>query len=243
MEVYFDAGYWALLAGSFILASTHTVSPDHWFPFVMVGRARNWKTSRILGLALLAGTGHVGTSVVIGLTGVFAEKGSSREVALFLENATPVLLMIFGFLYTLWAWYRHRIKKYGHIHGISFLNKLLGIDPHDYCMDSESSHDHDNRQVDLTGKNAGWGLVLILGLTPCIALLPLTFAAARYGTVIVILVNVIFAVTTLLAILIATWLGCKGFSLLKLKFFEKYGDYIAGVIIFLAGFAVKLLDL
>ena len=50
---------------------------------------------------------------------------------------------------------------------------------------------------DLKDKRAGWGLVAILGLTPCIALLPLTFSAIKYGTAAVILVNISFAVGTL----------------------------------------------
>ena len=58
-----QAGLWTLLVATFTLAATHTVSPDHWFPFVMVGRANKWKTSWVLLLALLAGIGHVGTSV------------------------------------------------------------------------------------------------------------------------------------------------------------------------------------
>jgi len=83
-----QAGLWTLMIGTFTLAATHTVSPDHWFPFVMVGRANNWKTPWVLMLALIAGVGHVGTSVAIGMVGVFAESGTSKEVAEFLENAT-----------------------------------------------------------------------------------------------------------------------------------------------------------
>ncbi len=38
MEIDFtQAGVWTLLVATFTLAATHTVSPDHWFPFVMVG--------------------------------------------------------------------------------------------------------------------------------------------------------------------------------------------------------------
>ena len=100
MEVDFSqAGLWTLIVATFTLATTHTVSPDHWFPFVMVGRANKWRTSWILGLALLAGIGHVGTSVFIGLVGVFAESGVSKDIATFLENATPMLLIVFGFGY------------------------------------------------------------------------------------------------------------------------------------------------
>jgi len=336
MEVfdYSNVGFWTLMAATLILASTHTVSPDHWFPFVMVGRANKWRLSWVLALATLAGLGHVLTSVAIGLVGVFAEKGLSKDIAGFFENATPMLLILFGFGYAAYAFYKQRVGAHGHSHGIPFINKWLGIDPHAYDLpghdhDTEkglylgkvnlylhnldvhitvdhddhlhgydatqendhdhkhthgnevlhghkhqhrvsginehvNSHDehghshdehghshahgeHDHRQgtakTDLRNKRAGWGLVAILGLTPCIALLPLTFAAVKYGTMAVILVNVSFAVATIATIIVFTWLGLKGLSWIKLEFFDEYGDIIAGVIIGLLGVATRVLEL
>jgi ABC-type nickel/cobalt efflux system permease component RcnA len=313
-----QAGLWTLLVATFTLAATHTVSPDHWFPFVMVGRANKWKTSWVLLLALLAGIGHVGTSVVIGLVGVFAEKGASKDIALLFEEATPWLLIIFGFGYAAYALYKQQVGAQGHSHGIPIINKWLGINAHAYDLPGQAhSHDQDvsfsigsrliislhkldivvyvthddhmhsfdattekdhehkhfhvdllhehkhkhrvkgidgfvhnhgdenNAQgtADLKDKRAGWGLVAILGLTPCIALLPLTFAAVKYGTMAVILVNIAFTVGTLGTIVVFTWLGYLGLSWIKLEFFEQYGDVIAGTIIGLLGLATKIFAL
>jgi len=49
--------------------------------------------------------------------------------------------------------------------------------PHDRCGHTHAYHDHhrDESTGSLKDKKAGWGLVAILGLTPCIVLLPLTF--------------------------------------------------------------------
>ena len=314
---YSNVGFWTLMAATIVLASTHTVSPDHWFPFVMVGRANKWKTSWVLALATLAGLGHVLTSVAIGLVGVFAEAGLSKDIAQFFENATPMLLIIFGFGYAAYAFYKQRVGAHGHSHGIPIINKWLGLDPHAYELpghnhnqqegvrignlnlylhnlevhitidhddhlhgydatqekDHEHKHSHSNEAVhehkhrhqvkglddhsheeehehgqrngkaDLKDKRAGWGLVAILGLTPCLALLPLTFAAVKYGTTAVILVNISFAVATVGTIIIFTWLGLKGLSWIKLEFFDEYGDIIAGVIIGLLGVATKVLEL
>jgi len=295
---YTSAGLWALMVATFILATTHTVSPDHWFPFVMVGRANKWRTSWVLGLAILAGIGHVGTSVVIGLIGVYAKTGTAKEVATFLENATPILLMVFGFGYAAYALYKQRVGAHGHSHGIPIINKWLGIDPHTYDLPgghhvhkgedyhrhddhgdahlehshthnhghthdhhnhthsqhehehthsihrhTHEHHDHGKQKVDLKDKRAGWGLVAILGLTPCIALLPLTFAAVKYGTMAIILVNVSFAVATIGTIMLFAWLGLKGLSWIKLEFFDEYGDIIAGIIIGLLGVATKVFEL
>ena len=319
MEIDFSqAGLWTLIVATFTLATTHTVSPDHWFPFVMVGRANKWKISWILGLATVAGIGHVGTSVFIGLVGVFAEKGVSKDIAAFLESATPMLLIVFGFGYAAYALYKEYVGDWGHLHGIPIVNKWLGInatvyelpgqgeeeiqdarfgivsriiiylhklnmvtcvahDDHMHGFDATTENDHGHKHYhgellhehrhnhrirgidgyvhdhgdahipggmnDLKDKRAGWGLVAILGLTPCIALLPLTFSAIKYGTAAVILVNIAFTVGTLGTIILFTWLGCLGLSWIKLEFFEKYGDVIAGVIIGLLGLATKVFEL
>lgn len=270
---YSNAGFLALMAATFILATTHTISPDHWFPFVMVGRANKWKLSWVLGLAVLAGLGHVGTSAIIGLMGVFAKTGSAKDIAMFLENATPVLLMLFGFGYATYAFYKQLLGSHSHSHGITIINKWLGIDPHAYEFagsehhhehttgdesrhhthshsDLEHAHAHDHNhhshgstKIDLKDKKAGWGLVAILGLTPCIALLPLTFAAVKYGTLGIILVNVSFAVATIGTIMLFTWLGLMGLSWIKLGFFDRNGNIIAGIIIGLLGVATKVFGL
>ena len=44
---------WVLLITTFIVAATHTLSPDHWFGFVMLGRTRKWgipKTLTVTGI-------------------------------------------------------------------------------------------------------------------------------------------------------------------------------------------------
>jgi hypothetical protein len=108
---------------------------------------------------------------------------------------------------------------------------------------AHKGHEHDHKKTNLKDKRAGWGLVIILALTPCIALLPLTFAAVKYGTMAVILVNISFTVGTVFTIMLFTWLGLKGLSWIKFEFFEEYGDIIAGVIIGLLGIATKVLEL
>jgi ABC-type nickel/cobalt efflux system permease component RcnA len=276
-----NAGLWTLMIATFTLAVSHSINPDHWFPFVMVGRANKWKISWVLALAVIAGIGHVGTSVVIGLVGVFVEKGTSKEIAIFLENATPVLLIVFGFSYAAYHLYKQQVGVHGHTHGIPIINKWLGIDPHVYDLpDHEHDHTHDThghdhgehghshdhhknghnhyhqehgraheqhehgtQEADLKGKRSGWALVAIIGLTPCIALLPLTMASVKYGTMAIILVNVSFAIATIGTIVLLTWFGLMGLSWIKLEFFEKNGDVIAGLIIGFIGVAVKVFEL
>jgi nickel/cobalt exporter len=251
-----EYGALAMVIPAFLLAVSHALSPDHWFPFVVIGRANQWKTSSVMGLAFLAALGHVTSSVIVGLLSVFAEKGASKEVAEFLQEVTPTLLIAFGAVYALTSVYKLRVSRHGHSHGISFVNQWLGIDPHDYDL---PGHDHDHRHDESCGHEQGhckrdvlprehlsskaaWGLVVILGITPCVALMPLTFAAVKYGVFAIVLINAVFAFSAIASILLATWLALRGMKLLRLKFFDKYGGLTAGLIIALLGAAGHLLE-
>lgn len=249
-------GAWTMMVPAFLVAVSHALSPDHWFPFVVIGRANQWRTASVLGLAALAALGHALSSIAVGLVSVFAEQGAPREVAATLQEITPTLLIVFGVLYAAVSAYKLRVSRHGHSHGISLFNKWLGIDPHDYDLpghdhdhahDDDCGHEHGHCDKDVLPKKhlsskAAWGLVVILGITPCVALLPVTFAAVRYGTTTVILTNVVFAVSAVASILLATWLALRGMKLLRLKFFDRYSGITAGVVIALLGVAGHFLE-
>ena len=89
---------------------------------------------------------------------------------------------------------------------------------------------------------AAWGLVVILGLTPCIALVPLTFAARGLGATAVVSVVAVFALSAILSILTATWLALHGLRLVRLEFFDKYSGIAAGILIALVGVAGHIFE-
>jgi hypothetical protein len=57
----------SIAATGFAVAFLHAALPTHWLPFVLVGRAQKWSTGRTLGVTLLAGLGHVGLTILLGL--------------------------------------------------------------------------------------------------------------------------------------------------------------------------------
>lgn len=62
----------SVAATGFAVAFLHAALPTHWLPFVLVGRAQRWTTGRTLGVTLLAGLGHVGLTILLGLAVVAA---------------------------------------------------------------------------------------------------------------------------------------------------------------------------
>ena len=63
----FDSTVYMLLTTAGATALFHTLIPDHWLPFVLVGKARGWSvgtTALVSGFSALI---HVALSVVLGL--------------------------------------------------------------------------------------------------------------------------------------------------------------------------------
>ena len=108
-----------LAAAAFGLGAVHTaLGPDHYLPFLALGRSRGWSGRRTLGVALGCGTAHVASSVALGLggflggraladlTAVDRLRGSLAGWLLYLSEGAllPLALTILGVL-VIW---RHR---------------------------------------------------------------------------------------------------------------------------------------
>jgi putative Mn2+ efflux pump MntP len=403
----------ALYAATFSVAFFHTMSPDHWMPFVMFGKAKKWPIIKTELVALLAGIGHIGTSVIIAVVGIVIGSEISKNFASIAEVVTGTALILFGFGYAIYMW-----RKGGHVHftiGGKYLAKNIaehdhhqaeahekththadgsvhvnhvaeaavapqpnthvhadgsvhvnhvaeapvapqpnthvhadgtvhvnhvaeaGVVPqpnthvhadgtvhvnhvaeaavapqpnthvhadgsvhvnhvaeaavapqpnthvhadgsvhvnhvaetsaalqtniagdahfaeihshaeephgHDHGEPHGHSHEGEHGHVHAQEAKSPYALVIIMGLTPCIALLPMAFAASTFGTGVTVLTISIFAISTLVPILGLTFLGSLGLAKLKLNWFEKYGDIITGVVIGCIGLMTMLLGL
>lgn len=93
-----------------------------------------------------------------------------------------------------------------------------------------------------TGR-AAYGPVMIMGLTPCVALLPLAFAAAGFGLPTTLSVIALFAVATIVPILVLTFLGSVGLGMLKFGWVERYSDVVTGIVIGCIGLMTVFLGL
>ena len=90
---------------------------------------------------------------------------------------------------------------------------------------------------------APYTLVVIMGLTPCVALLPLAFAGAAHGTGVAMGIIALFAIATIIPIVVLTYIGSKGMRLINLKWFDRYGDIITGIVIGCIGLMTMFLGL
>ena len=67
-----NSTYFVLAFTAASISIIHTASgPDHYLPFIVLSRSRRWSMSKTIFLTILCGLGHVLSSVVLGLIGVF----------------------------------------------------------------------------------------------------------------------------------------------------------------------------
>ncbi len=107
-----------IVVSAVLIAVLHSLAPDHYLPYTVLGRARNWTVRNILLLSLLAGTFHVSSSVGIGyalILGIdllgFAET---------LEAFSSPLLIFIGLGYAVVS----LLKPHRHVHSGSLIALL-----------------------------------------------------------------------------------------------------------------------
>ena len=95
-----------LIIAAMSIGFFHTIlGPDHYLPFIVIGKARKWSIKKTAWITFLCGTGHVLGSVIFGIIGVFL--GVAVQKLEFIEsfrgNLAAWILMSFGFAYMIWG--------------------------------------------------------------------------------------------------------------------------------------------
>lgn len=237
-----DALSWNLLAAAAGLGVVHTIAgPDHWLPFVALGRARGWRRGRTLGVTLLCGAGHVGASVALGIAALALGWEGTRVAGL--ETARGDLaawaLVAFGTAYALWG-----IRR--------TLRRRAAIAPHDHDgkthlhFHGARAHDHDagDRARILSRQTTFWSLFVIFVLGPCEPMIPLfVLPLARGDLALAGVTAAVFSAATLLAMAAAVLLALAGFERIRVPFLERWSHPLAGATVAACGAAILLFGL
>lgn len=225
---------WTAISIGFI----HTViGPDHYLPFIMIGRAREWSLTKILWITVLCGIGHVLGSVILGVFGVIlgVSVGLLENVESVRGDLASWLLIGFGIAYAAWGLrIGLRAKEHAHEH-------------HHDGHDHEHTHHHLGSHAHIHGNPKSvtpWALFIIFVLGPCEPLIPILMYPAAQGSWINLLwVTLAFGITTIATMTVVVVIISKGLINIKLGFLENYTHAIAGLIIALAGLSIKFLGL
>jgi len=227
-----------LLSTAFSIGFIHTlIGPDHYLPFIMLGRARNWSLTKTTWLTILCGLGHVLGSVILGIMGVALglAVGLLEGVESVRGGVASWLLIGFGIAYGAWglrlAW---RAREHTHTH-------THESGAHQHTHHHLTSHVHFHGDPHST---TPWVLFIIFVLGPCEPLIPiLMYPAALHDWLSLMSVTLVFGVTTITTMTAITVLSVKGLLRLKLGVMERYVHALAGAIIALSGISLKLFGL
>ena len=170
----------ALLSTAAVLGVVHTLlGPDHYVPFVAMGRARGWSLGRTLGVTATCGVGHIAGSVALGAIGIATGRAiaglESFEAAR--GGLAGWLLVGFGLAYLAWGLksaYRNRphTQWHGHADGT--------VHAHTHVYRREHAHAHAAPVAAGSAPENGetrsitpWVLFTIFVFGPCEPLVPL----------------------------------------------------------------------
>ncbi len=227
------------------IAFLHTlIGPDHYLPFVALGKARGWTAHKMALVTIGCGLGHSVGSIALGLIGLslgFALE-SMEVIEVMRGDLAAWALMSFGLLYLVWGIRRaNRQKQHSHYH--------VHADgtAHDHAHSHRGNHMHVHDAPEKAGSKlalAPWSIFIIFVLGPCEPLIPLMLYPAATSSVI----GMTMVVGTFVLVTVATMTGIamavfSGLTFMPTATLQHYTHAIAGGTIALCGFAIVGLGL
>jgi len=187
--------YYTLLVAALSIGFIHTlIGPDHYLPFVALGKSNKWTDARTLSVTFLCGLGHVVSSLAMGAIGIAlgASVGALENVDSSRSDIVKWMFLVFGVCYT--------------IYGI----KLALVQSVNVDSDAESithAHAHSCRHchnIDISRNASFWVLFIIFLFGPCEVLIPLLiYPAANFNWYEVFSIALAFSLSTVLTMILA----------------------------------------
>lgn len=218
----------------------HTLlGPDHYVPFVMMGRARRWSLTKTTLLTAACGVGHILSSVLLGSLGIALGLAATRLEAIqnTRGNLAAWAMIAFGATYLIWG-LRRALKSKTHTQWHRHDTDTVHKHPHNHH--GKHAHVHDSTAASVTP----WVLFIIFVFGPCESLIPiLMFPAAMSSLTGVILVTSVFGITTLATMVGAVFILSWGSAVIPAGRLERYTHACAGAAILLCGLAIRFLNI
>lgn len=237
----------ALIAAAVSIGSIHTLAPDHWMPFGALARSEGWSAKRTTTITALCGLGHVTGSVVLGLLSLCFGLELLERFGRHIESVSGLLLIGFGVAYAVWG-LRRAVNGHTHTHAYVESHHPSAIDhshqPSPLCS-SETPPSFGVARQSAEGAAAAaighvtpWTLFLLFSADPCVAVIPLIFAAAPLGWPTLLAVIVAYEVATIGTMVLLVLPARAAATAVGGTFVDRYGDALAGGVVATVGMAV-----
>jgi nickel/cobalt transporter (NicO) family protein len=206
-----------LAVAAVTVGALHSLAPDHWLPIAAVSRARNWSQRRTARVTLLCGFGHVTVSVILGLVALLTGTAVVETLGATSASVAWLLMIGFGVAYLVWGLRRTILRRM-------------------------PSHAHTGDVGDPSKKSV-WALFAIYCADPCIAVIPIIFAAAPLSIAATIGIVLVYEAATIGTMVGLTALARAGSSVIGGRWVDRYGDSAAGGMIIATGIVVALIGI
>ncbi len=195
----------------------HMSAPDHWITLLILGGTSKWTRTQLMGIGIMTAVGHVALSILLGFAIIGLGAVFSQQVSIDITKGIGVIMIVGGLTYG--------------VKGLRSSNKG------DSELETAKSLSKGKGKF---GKRFGYFAVLGAALSPDLSILPVFLLAVPVGLGFAVQVATVFAIASILALVLFLLLGLQGLA----KAFERvppeYNDAIAGFVIALVGFYVLL---
>jgi nickel/cobalt exporter len=214
------------------MGALHTLAFDHWVPFAALARAEHRSIRRTALVTAACGLGHVTVSVLLGLVALVVGLAVMQAFGEQLERVAGLLLISFGVVYGLWGLHRAMRDR---IHA-----QMHGVLPEHQHGSGPGHHHHHNETA---GRRTTWTLFLLFSADPCVAVIPMMFAAAPLGWASALIVVIAYETATIAMMVALTLPARMAASAVRGQWADRYGDALAGGIITAVGVFVTVLGI
>jgi hypothetical protein len=240
-----NANAWLLILTVGAIGVLHTLVPDHWAPIAVLARGQGWSPGRTARAAALAGVGHVGSTLALGLLCWAVGSLAAVHYGALVNRVAALALIGFGG-WIAWSGWRevHGQDEHGHAH-------RGHAHRHAHPDGTEHVHWHEHHDADwhiegggaavlhahghaATGRTA---LLLILGSSPMFEGLPAFFAASTLGAGVLVAMALVFGAATIATYVTVSVAALRGIERLSLGPLERYGEVLSGSFVALVGVA------
>jgi hypothetical protein len=195
-----------LIGSAAFVGFIHSLAPGHWLPVVLVAKTRRWKLKLALLGALCAASGHAFVSALVGIGSIAISGSLLPGGEETIERYAALVLTVFGICYAAFGYFRHA-----------------------------SCHGHEHHGPVPKGKKAPFLFLFGIGLSPCVAVLPVFLAASARGWAPALMTMASFGAGVAFSLAGATAAVTLGLLKLDHPIFEHYGDVLTGVAVALMG--------
>ena len=216
----------SILATGFAVAFLHGAMPNHWLPFVLVGRRQGWAPGKTLVITAFASLCHSGATMALGLLLVATGMAVGDRFGAVLPLVAGGLLIALGLFYLV-----RNARGDGHLH-LPFVGRLAPV----------GGGPGEAAAATMSDRTAVLGLLAILALSPCEAFLPVYLSGLKFGWAGFGVLSLVLAAAALASMAGLTGLSLAGARWLGLKSAERYEGAVLGAALCVLGVLVILLE-